>query len=132
MTKGDTESFMENVEMCGNILRLSGYGWGQQRHNKHTPAHIKGWSYTNAVRSGYTVHHNVFDRSAYRLLHLVAEKREDCPEMHDNVYVQYAGGALGQYGGKEHGEPPILLFDEAVGETVEKLLGDKSARVYTV
>ena len=132
MTKGDTESFMENVEMCGNILRLCGYGWGQQRHNKHTPAHIKGWSYYNALRSGYRVHHNVFDRSAYRLIHLVAEKQAFCPDMHDNVYVQYAGGALGQYGGKEQGEPPVLLFDECVGQTVETVLCDENASVYTV
>ena len=132
MTEGDTESFMENVEMCGNVLRLSGYGWGQQRHNKHTPAHIKGWSYFNAVKAGYRIHNNVFDRSAYRLLHLVAEEGRFCPEMHGNTYVQYAGGALGQYGGKEAGEPPILLFDGAIDATVSEVLGDRTATVYTV
>lgn len=132
MTGGDRESFMENVEMCGNILRFAGYGWGQQRHNKHTPAHIKGWSYFNAVRSGYSVHHNIFDRSAYRLVHLVAERGAFCPEMHDNVYVQYADGMLGQYGGKEAGEPPILYFDGEVEKTVAKVFCDENAAVYTV
>ncbi len=132
MTEGDRESFMENVEMCGNHLRLAGYGWGQQRHNKHTPAHIKGWSYFNAVRAGYSIHHNVFDRAAYRMVHLVAEAQSFCPEMHDNVYVQYAGGMLGQYGGKEAGDPPILWFDESIEATVSEILGDRNAKVYVL
>ena len=33
--------------MSGNIIRLSGYGWGQQRHNVDTPGLLKGWSYKN-------------------------------------------------------------------------------------
>ncbi len=132
MTDGDVESYMENVEMCGNILRTSGYGWGQQRHNKHTPAHIKGWSYVNAVKQNYTVHHNVFDRAAYRMVHLVAQKKESCPLMYENVYVQHKDGMLGQYGGKESGEPEILPFDEEAERTVREILCDRDAEVYTI
>ncbi len=131
MNKGDTESFMENIEMCGNIIRHSGYGWGQQRHNTHTPAHIKGWSYTNVARN-YTVHDNIFDRAGYRMLHLVAKKDEYCPKMHDNTYIQHEGGMLGQYGGNEVKEPDIEIYDEKADEKVEKIFGDKNAKVYII
>lgn len=131
MNNGDTQSYMDNIEMYGNVLRFSGYGWGQQRHNTDTPAHIKGWSYTNVARN-YSIHHNIFDRAAYRMLHLVAEKRESCPVMYENVYIQNEGGMIGQYGGNEVSEPSILYFDGGEEETVARVFGDKNAKVYTV
>ena len=131
MTNGDTESYMENIEMCGNILRYSGFGWGQQRHNTDTPAHIKGWSYINRARQ-YRVHHNLFDRAAYRMLHLVAREQESCPEMAENTYVQYLGGLLGQYGGFAPAEPEILPFDENAAQTVARVFGETDAAVYGI
>ena len=128
MTKGDTASYMDDVLVEGNILRAAGEGWGQQRHNKHTPAHIKGWSYTNVAKN-YRIKGNVFDRSAYRLLHLVAESAASCPAMEGNLYLQYDGGMLGQFGGKEQGEPPILFADGSLGVKVKEILGDASAEV---
>ena len=47
-----------------------------------TPALIKGWSHANPARK-VTIHHNIFDRCAYRMVHLGAKKIEYCPEMHD-------------------------------------------------
>ncbi len=129
--EGDTESYMDGIEICDNILRYSGYGWGQQRHNKHTPAHIKGWSYVNTARN-YTVHHNIFDRSAYRMLHLVAKAQDSCPEMHDNIYIQHRGGMIGQYGGNELGEPDILYMDENADVTVHYVFGDEDAEIYVI
>ena len=129
MNNGDTESLMSNIEMCCNVIRHSGYGWGQQRHNKHTPAAIKGWSYTNRAEN-YSVHDNVFDRAAYRMLHLVAEKDEYCPTMYGNTYIQHRGGMLGQYGGNENGEPQIEIFDENTDKKIEKVFKDKGAKVY--
>ena len=129
MNNNDTESYMSGIEMCGNILRNSGYGWGQQRHNTHTPAHIKGWSYTNKAQN-YTIHDNIFDRAAYRMLHLVAEEDSSCPEMHDNVYIQYADNKLGQYGGNRIAEPENLVFDDTADEKIEKVFRDKNAQVY--
>ena len=129
MTEGDTESYMKNVKMQGNIFLNGGYGWGQQRHNKHTPALIKGWSYYNAA-SDFKICDNIFCRSAYRMVHLVAEKEEYCPKMSRNVYIQKLGGMIGQYGGKESGEPPILPFDENAEDTIKNTLGEKDAKVY--
>jgi hypothetical protein len=128
---GSENCFMDNIEMSGNILRYSGYGWGQQRHNKHTPAHIKGWSYTNTARN-YAVHDNIFDRAAYKMVHLVAEKAESLPRMYNNTYVQYAGNDLGQYGANEVKEPPILIFDNNIKETIDKVLCDENAKVYMI
>ncbi len=131
MNGGDTESYMDGIEMCGNIIRHSGYGWGQQRHNYHTPAHIKGWSYTNRAYN-FSVHDNIFDRAGYRMLHLVAEKDEYCPKMYNNTYIQHMGGQLGQYGGNEKGEPDIEIYDEKADEKIAKIFKDENARVYII
>ena len=131
MNEGDTMSFMKDIVMKGNVLRLSGYGWGQQRHNTDTPALIKGWSYVNAA-SDYRSEENVFDRCAYRMLHLVAQKQASCPVMRGNTYIQHAGGMLGQYGGNEAAEPPILRFDDGIEATVRDVLGDAEATVCVI
>lgn len=129
--EGGQESIMEDIVMEDNFIRLSGYGWGQQRHNKHTPALIKGWSYVNTARD-YTIRDNIFDRSAYRMLHLVAKKEEYCPKMEGNTFIQHLGGKLGQYGGNETAEPENLVFDEAAEEKIRNIFGDTSAKVYGI
>jgi hypothetical protein len=131
MNNGDDQSLMSGIEMCGNFIRHSGYGWGQQRHNKHTPAAIKGWSYENRA-TDYSVHNNVFDRAAYRMLHLVARKDEYCPKMYENTYVQLKGGMIGQWGSSENGEPPIEIFDENAEEKIKNIFKDKDASVYII
>ncbi len=128
---GERESYMDNIEMSGNIIRLSGYGWGQQRHNQDTPAHIKGWSYTNTAEN-YSIFNNIFDRSAYRMLHLVALKGKYCPEMHDNTYIQHLGATLGQYGGNEIVEPEIHPFDEHTEDTLKNIFKEKNAKIYYI
>lgn len=130
MTEGDTDSYMKGIEMRGNFLRRSGYGWGQQRHNYHTPAHIKGWSFYNRA-SEYSVHDNIFDRAAYRMLHLVAKDAASCPQMWGNTYIQHKDMTLGQYGGNAEAEPEVLSFENAE-EKIANIFGDKGARVYTI
>ena len=128
------DSYMKNILMKNNILRFAGEGWGQQRHNKHTPAHIKGWSYVNTA-SNYTVEGNIFDRSAFRLLHLVAKEQESCPVMKNNTYIQYEGGMLGQYGANlatKENEPPILIADDNAEDVVRDTFGDVVGMVYIV
>lgn len=131
MKDGDEKSYMNNFKIHDNIMRYSGYGWGQQRHNKHTPAHVKGWSYQN-VAYNYEIYNNIFDRSAFRLLHLVAKKDEYCPKMHDNTYIQYAGGMIGQYGGNEVFEPQIEFFDEDIEGKITKIFKDRNAKIYEI
>ncbi len=127
----DTCSFMDNIEICGNILRFSGYGWGQQRHNTDTPAHIKGWSYENTA-SNFYVHDNIFDRAAFRMLHLVAKKDISCPKMYNNTYVQILGGKIGQYGGNENGEPEIQIFDQNAEEKIKNIFKEENPKIYFI
>lgn len=131
MNEGDTASIMKNILISKNILRRSGYGWGQQRHNVDTPALIKGWSYENRA-DNFVIEENIFDRSAYRMLHLVAKHPESCPIMRKNLYVQNNGGMLGQYGANEYNEPPIVIFDDNVDRIIRDHLGDINAEIYTV
>ena len=127
----ENASSMSNIEICGNILRYSGYGWGQQRHNQHTPAHIKGWSYVNTARN-FKIHHNVFEHSAYRMLHLVAREKESLPELCENVYIQKTGGMLGQYGENREQEPEIAYFGDNVEENIKEQWGDRGAKVLKI
>lgn len=130
-TEGDVTSKIKNCEMAGNIIRYSGYGWGQQRHNTNTPAHIKGWSYENTAEN-YSVHDNHFGPAAYRMLHLVAKEPESCPKMWNNTYIQNVGKTLGQYGANKETEPEILPFDENAQEYIDNIFCDKDAKVYGI
>ena len=124
----DNESYMSDIEICGNILRFSGYGWGQQRHNVDTPAHIKGWSYVNTARN-FSIHHNVFDWAAYRMLHLVARERESLPQLYGNTYIQKDGGMLGQYGENLVQEPEIVMYNQNVQEVILEQWDDVDAKI---
>lgn len=124
----EDESYMDNVVMKNNFIRLGGYGWGQQRHNKETPALIKGWSFKNTAKK-YIICNNIFDRCRYRLLHLVSLEKSSLPEMVDNVYIQNIGGMLGQYGENEVEEPKIIMFDSNVNEQINSVFNDKNATV---
>ena len=66
------------------------------------------------------------------MLHLVALKDEYCAKLSGNTYIQYLGGMLGQYGGNEIEEPPIVIFDENVEEIIRSKWGDKTAKVYII
>ncbi|MBQ9131096.1 MAG: hypothetical protein IJX62_01315, partial [Clostridia bacterium] len=127
-TEEDTESYVEDCEIRGNLLRLSGYGWGQQRHNTDTPAHIKGWNYQNTARR-FRICDNVLDRAAYRMIHLVAEDAQSLPTVSGNVFLQSNGGCLGQYGSTDGGIPPMLTFDETVERVLADTVGDRAAGI---
>ena len=124
-------SFMADVEISGNMLRFAGYGWGNQRHNQDTPAHIKGWNYENTA-TRFSVHDNLFDRSSQRLLHLVAKKRESLPEMTNNVYVQTVKGLLGQFGANDVIEPPLLPFDDDAERTITEIFEETKPQVFGI
>lgn len=127
--RGVDGSVIDGCLIEGNILRLSGFGWGQQRHNTHTPAHIKGWSYTNTARN-FIIRNNIFDRAAYRMIHTVALDGASCPKMDGNTYIQHRGGVLGRYGENKISEPDDLIFDENAENAVKEILGDREASVY--
>jgi hypothetical protein len=117
--------------MEGNVLRLAGYGWGQQRHNVDTPAHIKGWNYVNRCEN-YHIRSNVFDRCAYRLLHLVAKEKSSLPAMQDNIYIQYADGMLGEYGANGVEKAQMIYCDDMAETAIKETFGDTSGRYYSI
>lgn len=131
LMEGGEGSHMENVEICQNIFRYSGYGWGQQRHNFHTPAHIKGWSYENPAVN-FAVHDNIFGEAGYRMVHLVAKKAESCPKMYCNTYIQDYGKSLGKYGANESYEPDDIIFDENVASAIEDVFNEYNPKVYCI
>ena len=131
MNEGDTESYMDGILIENNHIRHSGEGWGQQRHNTHTPAHIKGWSFENAARN-FVIRNNIFELGGRRTIHLVALDGASCPRMEGNTYAQYEGGLLGKYGGREGGEPSDIIFDADIESAIRTRLGDATARVLTV
>ena len=128
---GEKESIMENVEISGNFIRLSGYGWGQQRHNTDTPAHIKSWNFSNTAKN-FTIKNNIFDRSAYRMLHLVCDDEMSLPMLCGNTYIQSKDGILGQYGTVCDGGLELQMFNEDVYKITAEKFGDKSAEIYFV
>lgn len=127
----ENDSYMRDIEICGNILRFAGYGWGQQRPNPKSPAHVKGWGHDNTAHN-FVIHDNVFDRSAYRMLHLVAHDADSVPRLDGNTYIQELDGLLGQYGVRLNKEPEMIPFDKKAVERIEKQLGDLEACVCTI
>ena len=126
---GDNGSFMDDIVISGNILSLSGYGWGQQRHNKDTPAHIKGWNYENTA-SNFVISNNIFDRAKFKLIHTVAHKEKSLPKIDGNTYIQELGAPLAQYGANEISTPDVMLFDDGAEQKICEVLGDKNAKTY--
>ena len=131
MNEGDTDSIMQNVAICKNVLVLSGYGWGQQRHNVDTPAHIKGWEYVNNAKDFY-IYDNVLDRSAYRLLHIVANDEKSLPKMSSNTYIQHKGKTFGTYGTTKNCTKKTITYDENVSNLLKKSFKSENDVVYII
>ena len=129
--KGKTDSIIKNCKIDSNIMRLSGYGWGQQRHNVDTPAHIKGWSYANTA-TDFEIRNNILDRAAYKMIHLVAASPDYCPKMHGNTYIQKSDFPLGQYGANCEIEPEIITFDKNIENSIKVILKENDARILVV
>ncbi len=127
-TDGDRDSLIEDCIIENNILRTSGEGWGYQRPNKETPAHIKGWNYENTARH-FSIKGNIFDRSREKLIHIVAEDEQSLPHMEENTYLQYKGESLGLFGSRIPQFPTLLRFDNGIEAAIRDTVGEKNAKV---
>ena len=74
----------------------------------------------------------IFDRSAYRTLHLVAKKESSCPSLDRNTYIQRVGGSLGSYGANEFEQVENLIFDDVADEKIKEIFKDKSSVTYGI
>ncbi|MDD4773027.1 MAG: hypothetical protein PHZ09_05410 [Eubacteriales bacterium] len=94
---GNTGQIMRNILIEDNICRFAGFGWGDQRPDRNTPAHIKGWNHKNPAEN-FKIRNNVFDRSRYMMIHCGADDPEHLPVFEANTFVQFKDGGFGGYG----------------------------------
>jgi hypothetical protein len=119
-----TESIIENFLIEGNILRLAGYGWGDQHPEPAWAAHIKSWWMHQNEAYNFTIRRNIFDRSDANVINIVAADAKRLPQMEQNTYVQYLGGDGGRIG-----QPwADYKYDEQFPASVEQALGEKSGK----
>lgn len=89
---------MSDIMMSKNILRFAGYGWGNQRPDKSSPAHIKGWDHYNKTSGCFIIEDNIAECSRYMLLHCGTGDDKWNPILRGNTFLQYSGGELGRFG----------------------------------
>ncbi len=130
-TDGGCESVIKNCVMEDNFIRLSGYGWGKQRHDKTCPSLIKSWDSPN-LSENFVIKNNIFDRSNQTFLHISALNEEDFPTVDNNIYIQHLDGSLGLFGACKNGPSTMYKFDQNAKETIKNVIGDKNAMVYYI
>lgn len=117
---------MQNVLFTGNILRRAGYGFGNQRPDKTTPALIKSWGHYNKA-SNFRIVGNVFDRSKPHSLHISADDPEWLPKLQNNTHILLKGtDAL--LGSPEKTYP----VDENYGNLIRRLFDEEGGRYILV
>lgn len=115
----------KNFIIKNNILRRSGYGWGNQRPDGNTSAHIKSWAHRNEYEKGtFIIENNIFDRGAWKLLQTTADYEAWCPIYRNNTYVQVVDEGLCHHAALQ------LKFDCFAEESIKYELGDEGAKVY--
>ena len=99
-----------NTTISNNILRLAGYGWGNQRPDKGGTAGIKGWD-TKNISSNFVIRDNIIDRGLNHLIHISSfgwdiEKQkltnktpQYLPTMINNKFIQTEGQNFGIWNG---------------------------------
>ena len=120
--------YMENILIANNLMRRSGYGWGKQRPDKETPAHIKSWTHHINHASNFRIENNIFDRGTHDLLNIVAAEKEWLPTLASNTYIQHRGQKAGSWGS----EGVVYTFDETVEESLREVFGETEGEILFV
>ncbi len=120
--------YMKHTVISNNILRYAGFGFGEQRPDKGSAAHIKGWDHFNKS-SDFVIENNIFDRSRHMTLHTVAFDAKWVPEFRNNTYIQHRDftGTLGRISGTPSQNIP---YADDTAEYLEKNGIEKNAKVY--
>lgn len=121
----NAERYMENILFKQNLLRRSGYGWGKQRPDKDTPAHIKSWTSYNRAHN-FLIQDNIFDRSTKELLNMEAEQKEWLPTLNNNTYIQHIDIPAGKLGAEKTTYP----FDSSIKHALKDIFGEKRPKIY--
>lgn len=113
------------LEISGNIIRMTGYGFGDQRPDKTAAAGIKSWNTYNAAED-YVMNNNIFDRSKYMLIQLGADTPAWMPKMNGNTYIIEENANFGNIGSlTAQGNPMLKSYVKANSK-------DENAQVYVL
>ncbi|MBR5308716.1 MAG: hypothetical protein IKU43_08095 [Clostridia bacterium] len=126
---GTNKSIMKDFYIGKNFMVDAGCGWGKQRYNPETPAHIKSWNSQNPCIN-YVVENNVFFYSTHDLLQVGCLNKEGVPVMRNNVYIQKLGGSFGNVG--VNPPQPRQVYADAREYTIKLGLGDTNAEVFYI
>ena len=108
--KADSGFGFYNVLFEGNICRLNGYGFGNQRPDRYTPSCLKSWAGHQNKSKNFVIKNNIFDRADYCLIQTTSGAgTEYRPILDGNVYCQYEG--KGWIGAEKGVKPSIFDRD---------------------
>lgn len=116
----DVKNFQRDIEFKNNIIRYSGFGFGEQRPDKKTSAAIKTWPTSENCAESFTVTNNIFDRSRYCLISLFAAKPEWLPQYENNIIIQTEGTEAYLCAYKAGGGMIMLYTNEIANPELEK------------
>ena len=117
--------YMENILVANNLMRRAGYGWGKQRPDKETPAHIKSWSHHINHATNFRIENNVFDRSTHDLLNIAAAQEEWLPTLSENTYIQHRDKMAGAWGS----EGVRYVYDDTVAQSLKDVFGETMGEI---
>ena len=118
---------MKDILFENNIIRLAGYGWGQQRPDP-APAGIKGWSHNN-MADGFIIRNNIIDRSTHMLMQLGSVYATAAPYLVGNTYVQHCGSDYAYYFSSYLGRKETFKYDANIRNHM-RLMDEDNATVY--
>ncbi len=121
----NVESYMDNIVIKNNLLRRAGFGWGKQRPDRKSSAHIKSWGFHYNKASDFTIRDNIFDRGAVELINIEAEQKDWLPSLRRNTYIQFANNPAGTLGSNHICYP----FNERVDTVLQQLFGEKKPKI---
>lgn len=145
----DAPVLMDSVSIKDNIMRMAGYGFGQQRTLVHRDwnmgTHINGWhkSY-NLTRGNFTVENNIFDRALHSspdrpikhntsIIVLAAGDERWLPEFSGNTYICEKGNQFAYRGLMLSPEQNVIPFTKAEdGIDANEIFGDESGKIYII
>lgn len=123
------KTLMQNTLFENNILRMAGYGWGQQRPDP-APASIKGWQHNNHS-SNFVIRNNIIDRSTHRLIELGSSYFTSAPYLDSNIYVQHYGNVYAFiHSGAENGTSTDYHYNEGLQNYSKAMLEDNPTFYY--
>ncbi|MBE6705800.1 MAG: hypothetical protein E7583_11090 [Ruminococcaceae bacterium] len=120
-------SHMRNVLMKNNLCIDAGFGWGNQRPDKDTPAHIKGWRSVNRAMN-FVIEDNIFIKSRYMMIECGTEMDVSRPIFRNNTYVQFEGGQYGMAGN----ENKRRMYDAEIEDVIRGKYGETDAKIYFI